>query len=296
MLPSSTKQRGILAILGLGLILAITGLFARLLGTVFTPLQQVYLRVGTAFLLSIIFFSGKLNYQKLRRVSPNEWGLLTIRSLSTYLLGVVPFSIAVGIAKLSTVAFISALPIVAALGVIVLHEKLTKQKAFYILVGLLGVLLLSVPDYSQLLSWGRGELLALFSIIFISLSQVLRRKHTTLLNNYEISSILLFIGATCIILISFARGEVLHPITSWTMPIVLAVFGAGIVNVLYQMTVNYGFEKVEAVLANNLLTLSPFFSIILGFLFYSEVPSVKEWIAGAIIIASAYKMNKIYDQ
>lgn len=296
MLPTSTKQRGILAILGLGLILAITGLFARLLGTVFTPLQQVYLRVGTAFFLSIIFFSKNLNYQKLRRITPNEWGLLTIRSLSTYLLGVVPFSIAVGIAKLSTVAFISALPIVAALGVIVLHEELTKQKAFYILVGLFGVLLMSVQDYSQLLSWGRGELLALFSITFISLSQVLRRKHSTLLNNYEISSILLFIGAACILLISLVRGEVLHPITAWTMPILLAVFGAGIVNVLYQMTVNYGFEKVEAVLANNLLTLSPFFSIILGFLFYSEVPSAKEWIAGAIIIASAYKMNKIYDQ
>lgn len=294
MFPKSDRQKGILAIIGLALILAITGLFARFLGTQFTALQQVYLRVGVAFILSIIFFSNNLDYKKLRRINPSEWGLLTVRSLSTYLLGVVPFSIAVGIAKLSTIAFISALPIVAVLGVIVLRERLTRQKLIYILIGLFGVLLISVQDYSQLLSWGKGELLALFSIIFLSLSQILRKKHSTLLNDYEISSILLFISAVGLCLISLVLRETLNPIWNWAPSIALAVLGAGIVNVAYQMAVNYGFQKVQAVLANNLLTLSPLFSILLGLMFYAEIPTLKESIAGAIIIISAYKMNKLH--
>ncbi len=287
----NTKQKGIIAIIGLALILSLTGLFARILGEFFTPLQQVYLRVGIAFVLSIVVFAKHIDYKKLVRITAGEWRLLVLRSLSTYLLGVVPFSIAVGMAKLSTVAFIDSLPIVALLGVLVLGEKLTRSKALYLFTGFLGVMLVSVKDYASLFSWGTGEMLALFSIVFVSLGQVLRSKHTQLLNNYEISSLLLFIATIVLWALSLLLGERVHiPVST---SVYYALLGAGGINVAYQLAANYGFEKIEAVLANNLLTLSPLFSIILGILFYSEAPSVKEWIAGAIIIISAYKMNRI---
>lgn len=286
----NTKQKGIIAIVGLALILSLTGLFARILGEFFTPLQQVYLRVGIAFVLSIVVFAKHIDYKKITLITTGEWGLLVLRALSTYLLGVVPFSVAVGMAKLSTVSFIDSLPIVALLGVLVLGEKLTRQKMLYLFTGFLGVMLVSVKDYSLLLSWGKGELLALFSIVFVSLGQVLRSKHTQLLNNYEISSLLLFIATIVLWALSLLLGERVHiPVNT---SVYYALLGAGGINVAYQLAANYGFAHVEAVLANNLLTIAPIFSIILGFMFYAEVPTGLEYIAGCIILASAYGMNR----
>jgi len=56
---------------------------------------------------------------------------------------------------------------------------------------------------------------------------------------------------------------------------------------------NYGFQKIEAVLASNILTLESFFAIILGFLFYRETPLAKDLLGGIIIIISVIAMNKL---
>ena len=73
----------------------------------------------------------------------------------------------------------------------------------------------------------------------------------------------------------------------------MAIIGAGTFNVANVFLINYGFEKVDAVLASNILTLESFFAILLGFLFYGEIPLVKELIGGAIIISSVIWMNQL---
>lgn len=269
------------------------GLFARELGTLFTPLQQVYLRISAAFFLSLVLFQKKLDFTKLTKISWGEWWLLIIRSIATYLLGVTLFSVSVGMAKISTIAFIGALPIVAILGVLILNEKLTLQKLMYLAIGLAGVILISITDFSNLLSWGTGEVLALVSSIFLSLGFVLRRKHTDLLNNFEMSTLMFLISTVLLILTSMIFQERLVPIITWSRVIVLTIFGAGIANVAYLFLSNYGFEKIESVLANNLLILTAPFALILGLVFYNEVPTLKEIVGGVLIIASAYKMNEI---
>ncbi|OGK19556.1 hypothetical protein A3D80_04170 [Candidatus Roizmanbacteria bacterium RIFCSPHIGHO2_02_FULL_40_13b] len=291
----SEREKGIIAVIVLSAVIASMGLFARVLGTKFTPLQQVYLRIGAAFILSIVLFYKNLDFGKLKRVSMNEWALLVVRSAATYLLGVTLFSISVGMAKISTISFIGALPIVALLGVLILKEKLTAQKLIYLIVGLAGVLLISVQDYSNIFSWGTGEILALISSIFLSLGFVLRRKHGNLLNNYEMSTLMFFISTTLLIATSFMLHEELPSITTWSTLIITTVIGAGIANVAYLFLSNYGFQKIEAVLANNLLIISPLFAITLGLLFYKELPTLKELMGGALIIFSAYGMNKILD-
>lgn len=72
-----------------------------------------------------------------------------------------------------------------------------------------------------------------------------------------------------------------------------AVVGAGIFNIMNVFLTNYGFQKVEAVLASNLLTLESVFAIVLGFLFYKEVPIAKELVGGIIIALSVIGMNKL---
>jgi len=48
---------------------------------------------------------------------------------------------------------------------------------------------------------------------------------------------------------------------------------------------------VEAVLASNILTLESFFAIFFGFIFFREVPALKELLGGLIIIISVVTMN-----
>jgi len=71
------------------------------------------------------------------------------------------------------------------------------------------------------------------------------------------------------------------------------VFLAGFFNVLNNFLSNYGFQKVEAYVAGNILTLESFFAVIIGFLFYKEVPSIIEFVGGLLIVSSVFFMHKI---
>jgi drug/metabolite transporter (DMT)-like permease len=150
-----------------------------------------------------------------------------------------------------------------------------------------------VQDYSHLFSWGAGELMALASSFFLALSFVLRKKQNNTLNNQEMSILMFFISAVLLIVTSTLLGEQLPPISTWTTPLFLIVVGAGLNNIAYMFLTNYGFQKIEAILANNLLILTPVFATLLGFIFYKEFPSMKEWIGGALILVSAYLMNRV---
>ncbi len=292
MLHKTDREKGVFALIAVALIMSSMGLFARALNTTFTPLQQVYLRIGTALILGTLLFYRDLNFSKLVKIPKREWFILFVRSIATYLLGVTLFSKAVTIAKISTVAFVSALPFVAILGFIFLKEKITFQKIIYLLLGFVGVLLISVKDYSHLFSWGTGELAAFVSSFFLSLGFVLRRNHSNLLNNQEISILIFFISTILLIGTSLALHEHIPPPATWPIFIVLVIIGAGLANIAYLFLSNYGFHKIEAVLGNNLLMLAPLFAIVFGFLFYKELPSLKEFIGGILVITSAYRMNK----
>jgi drug/metabolite transporter (DMT)-like permease len=73
----------------------------------------------------------------------------------------------------------------------------------------------------------------------------------------------------------------------------LIIILAGLNFVLIGFFTNYGFEKVEAIIANNILILDSVFGIILGFLLYQEIPTIRELIGGIIIVISAVLMNII---
>jgi len=269
------------------------GFFARALSIQFTILQQVYLRIGAAFFLALVIFSNDLQYKKLKKISAREWFVLIIRSISIYVLGVTLFSQAVVVAKISNVSFISSLPIVALLGFLFLQEKISWQKIVYLIVGVLGVVLVAVKDYTNLLSWGPGEGLALISSVFIAFNFIARRWHTKLLNNKEIAVLMFAISTPILISISLLKHESLSLPITWSLFTIFVIIMAGLINVAHAFLANYGFERIETVLANNLLILSTVFATILAFFIYHEVPTIKEFIGGALIILSAYQMNRL---
>lgn len=286
------KQKGVISIVLLALLFASMGVFARYMQTNFTLFQQVYLRIAAALMLSLFFFKNKINFGKIYKISLKDWVVLIFRSLMLYVFGVSLFTYGIINAKYSNVSFISALPLTAVFGFILLKEKFTIKKMAYVMLAFLGVIFISVTDMRNLFNWGRGEFVTLVSVVFFSLSYIGRKWHSKLLNNYEITTLIFLISFVFVFLTSFFMGEGL-PTHNWSYFLGLVVLFAGLFNVGNLYLTNYGFERVEAVFASNLLTLESLFAIVVGFIFFREVPVMRELVGGAMIIFSVIKMNEL---
>lgn len=289
----SDKDKGVLSLILLSLVFACMGIFARYLNAEFTILQQTYLRVFAAFIIGVIVFWKDLHFEKLKKIQRKEWIVLIVRSASLYLLGVTLISAAFIEAKYSNAAFIAALPMTALLGFLLLKEKITFEKVLYIVIGFIGVVLIAVQDYTNLFAWGRGEVFALLSSIFFAFSYILRKWHSDLLNNKELAVIIFFISSILLVLTSLLFGEGFPQPSNFSNFMIFIITIAAIFNVANLYLTNYGFQKVEAVLASNLLTLEVVFAVAIGVVLFGEYPVSKELIGGLLIIVSAYRMNKI---
>lgn len=245
-----------------------------------------------AFLVGYFVFRKQVDVSKFKKLPPKEWLIIIVRAVSYSLFGIILFTQAILITKYSNVSFIGSLPTTALLGFILLHEKFSYKKLVFILLAFAGVALISVEDYSNIFYWGRGEVLTLISTVFFALSYIARKWQSNLLNNRELTVINFFVAFLAVFLVSILKGDGL-PVTGWHWGLLLVVIGAGIFNIMNVYLTNYGFQKVEAVLASNILTLESVFAIVLGFLFYKEVPITKELLGGIIITLSVIGMNRL---
>ena len=286
------KEKGILSLVLLALVFASMGLFARYLSTGFLLFQQVYLRMLAALIVGYLVFRKQINLSRFKKLTIKDWGIIILRAVSYSLFGIILFTQAIIITKYSNVSFIGSLPMTAVLRFILLREKFSYKKLSLVLLAFAGVLIISVKDYSNITGWGKGEILTLISTVFFSLSYIARKWQSDVLNNKELTVVNFFVAFWVVFLVSIFKGDGL-PVTGWHWGLLIAVIGAGIFNILNVFLTNYGFQKVKAVLASNILTLESFFAIILGFLFYKEIPLVKDLLGGLIIIMSVIVMNKL---
>ena len=91
---------------------------------------------------------------------------------------------------------------------------------------------------------------------------------------------------------SLLSGESM-PVNGWGWSILLAVLASGFFNVLNNFLSQYGFQKVEAVHASNILTLESPFAVLIGLFMFSEFPALKELFGGMLIVLSVIFMNKV---
>lgn len=287
----SNKQKGIMALVGLAFTYASFGFFTRYLSANFGFFQQLYIRIFAGLIIGFLIFGKNFNFSKLKKISFKEWLLLIFRACAYYLLGAALFNKAVLITKISTVAFIGSIPMTAILGFLILKEKVTFKKVFFITLSFVGVIIISINNFSDL-GFGLGEVLALLSCFFASISIVFRKYQTKLLNNVEITQIQLFIAFIFIFVASLLMNEGL-PINNWNVNTFLIIVLSGLANVLMIFFTNYGFEHVKTSIAANILTLEMFFALLIGLLLYQEIPSLKESLGGILILFSAIQMNKL---
>ncbi len=293
MASRTEREKGILALVLLALVFASMGIFVRYLQYQFTVLQFTYLRIFVAFLMGLILFKSDLNFKKLIHLPLKEWLLIFLRGISLYVIAVPFISQAYLTGKYSNVSFVSAFPLMALLGFLLLKEKLTLKKVIYVLLGFIGVVFIAVQDYSNLLSWGEGELLALISCIFFDISYIARKWQKDYLSNKEITVLIFFVSSILLFGTSLFMQEGIPHVEQFSGIVLLVILASALFNVANLFLTNYGFQRVEAVLAGNLLTLEVVFALLFGISLYQEIPSLKEIIGGLLIILSIYQMNKL---
>ncbi|MCX6068450.1 MAG: DMT family transporter, partial [Chloroflexi bacterium] len=176
---------------------------------------------------------------------------------------------------------------------LILREKINWKKIFYILLAFVGVVIISVKDISSIFTWGNGEILAFLSATLCSLSIVTRKWQSKILNNIEMTQILLFIAFLMVFFSSFIFGGAIPHNLNFAPGIIIAIVLGGLFNVVIINLTNFGFEKIQTSLASNILTLEMLFAVLFGLFIYREVPSAKEWLGGIFILLSVIQMNKL---
>lgn len=290
-MKNKKHREGIIALFILAFVFASFGIFSRYLNGNFTILQQLYLRVSLATIITYIFFHKDIRITKITQIPKKDIKLLIGRAIIIYLVAS-PMNIeAFLLTKYSNVTFLGAIPTTAILGFLFLQEKVTGKKLFIILLAFIGVLFISVTNFTNLFSFGRGDVLALISDFFYSLFYISRKWHTDYLNNKELTFFILLVAAIlqfiCSLIID--RGLPLH---GWTIDYALAILVVSCLVVINMFLINFGFKYVKPFLANNIITLESVVAAIIGFLIYKEILTINELIGSLLILVSVPLMNR----
>ncbi|MEI7579230.1 MAG: DMT family transporter [bacterium] len=288
----SQKEKGILALVAYAFLGAVMGIWVRIMSSELTLYQQIAARAFVGGILGLIFYRKYLHLKSFTKISRRDLILFIIRGI-LIISAVGLYTASILRTKFANVSFIGTFPTTAILGIIILKEKLTKQKLALLVLSLIGASLLSISDFHHLLNWGLGETLALISTVFYSLSYITRKFISKHLNNEEIT-----VGGTIVsfmmaILVSlFLKNSPTNFLIN-NINVLFVIFLAGITYLLVGYCISVGFEHVEAIVANNILTLGAVFGLMIGLLVYHEVPTLQEVIGGLFIVISALLMDRI---
>lgn len=286
------RKKGILSLFALALVWGSFGLPIRYLSNHFSLFEQIYLRLFLAVIFAIIIFYKHIRWTRFFRMPKKEWLILLFRVIVLYGFAISLYTKAFTLTTLGHVSLLGAIPTTAVLGFILLREKVTRQKIVLILLSVIGILFITVSDPSHLFSWGRGDIFALVSDLFFSLSYIARKWQTDYLNNQELAVSMLLFGFILVFLLSLGTGQPLPAIPQISELTGLVLVGAGLLNVASIFLTNYGFAYVEAALANNIIALESFFAVLFGFIFFGEILTIQTLIGGLLILSSVVFLNK----
>ena len=284
-------KKGIVALILLAWVFATMGVFARYLGTSFDLFEQTYLRIGVAFVLGIVIFGRSLSIKKLRTLPRKDVIVLVFRAICLYT-GVVLFTEGILHTKLGNASFVAALPLLPLFGYFLLKESIKLRTILYIIVGFIGISLIGIQDLSQL-SFGYGEMMALLSVIAFDFSYVARRWHSGHLNDKESAVFMFAVGAVFLFISSIVAGEALPTGDQFTPWIIGTLIVAAVFNLLNLYLTNYGFKKVKAAVAGNILTLETVIALGYSVFLFHEVPLLQELLGSALVLLSVYQVNKL---
>ena len=290
--PKSKFGSGVLALVVLAAIYGLTAVMSRYFSLQTSLFEQWYLRFGVASVLTALVFYRKIEYKKFLHASSHELNLMVLRGVIGLILAAGLYALASQQEKIGIVSLMQILPLTAVFGMLIMHEKLTRQRALLLTMSLIGAIIVLTPKLSAGFGFGSGAIWSLISGALFALTFVLRKKQTGELNNYELTLGTLVVGAIgnyVLSLIMYHRAFV--DVTQWSPTLGLLFIGAGLLSALMGLLSSYGFEHVPAITASVILDLELVFGIIFGFLIYREVLSGYEIVGASIILAAIVIMS-----
>ena len=289
---SKIKHIAIILVIVSAFLNAAMGIWVRILGVHFANFQQIAARSITGGLLGLFVYTltKKFNRRDFLQVTHKDTLFLIVRSLSL-VVGIGLYTYAIKAGNYANVTMIYALPTTAILGILILKEKMTPTKFLAILIGFLGIVLISVKNFSTFSLVGLGEIAALISTFFYSYNYITRKFISKAVNNEEIAVIGAFILGFIALIISLISGNNLGNFLTVDWTLLIVILAAGVTFILIGVLNNYGFQYLEAITANNLFTLESLFGFLIGRYLYKEVPTTFGFIGGILVAVSALLAN-----
>lgn len=287
----SEHTKGIIAIIGASFVFSALSVGAKALAADLGLFQQMYLRSLPAVLLCFLLGSRLFGVKRETGINLREWALAFLRSVIWNVLAVAPFIVALTLAPVANVAILSALPLSAAWTFVLFRERIAAAQIGLIVLSCFGLALIAIHDLSELLVWGKGEILASVSSLFFALSIVLRRFHSGALSDRALTEMFLVCGCLIAFAISLLWGEPQR--IDGSLALYANLLFSGVLIWLSAFLCSYGIKRISGALAGNLFLLEFIFSGALGYIFFNEMPSARSFLGAAIIIASAVALNHL---
>ncbi|MDB5178995.1 MAG: hypothetical protein JWN01_938 [Patescibacteria group bacterium] len=177
------------------------------------------------------------------------------------------------------------------LGWLMFREKVRWVTLPFIGLSVLGLFLItgaSLTDFHL----GVGEVAAIICMLGFDVGYLMSRYHRPVFNNYQNTTILLLLGWIPLFIISLALGEPLalaHVSAVAWIGLALSV----VLNVVSLVAINYIFAHLKAYVAGNILLLEGVFALVVGLMFYGEVPAPLELAGAVIILGCAYVISAL---
>lgn len=277
----ATEVRGALSLVGAAFTYSLFGVFSRLLNTHYDPFFATWTR--TTIVVGLLIFLG-LKTHSLKPINKNDYRWFAVVSIIGTLT-VVPFYLATVYLPLGTALFIFYAASVCTnyvVAAIFFHERITFIKLLSLLLALGGIFLI----FSDLIKFG-----SIFYMFLAAIAGACFGSSTTF--SKKISS---RYTSTQINLVSFIVTTVFYFIVSvilkenWQVPI-FSVGGLwlvlyAVVSVTAGLLTISGFRLIEAQKGSLILLSEVVFGLLIGFIFYAEVPTIFAILGGLCVMVA----------
>lgn len=273
------NTKGAAALMGAALIYAVFGILIREMATMFSDVAQVAFRFVVVFLLLAgwwILVKRHVKIPQAAKYKAMVLGVLFFGTVLLYTIAVTKTTLANSVFMLYAGDIITALII----GTVVLKEKLTPIKCIAILLVLSGLAMYS----SAIFSLSVGVIAAVCSGACDGIANGIRKslmgqdRNTVLLYQFGVCSLL-----AVILLLIFPS----HAITHHSLWPVLAGLIFALLQILLGNLLLYGFQHFDVNVGTVILTTELVFIVLIGWLFYNEIPTTNELLGGLLILLAS---------
>lgn len=221
------------------------------------------------------------NSQALYLLKTRNWGSHALRSLSGTvsmfcLFGAVTM---IPLADVTAISFTSPM-FVTVLAMLFLGEHIHRYRWTALVVGFVGVLIMIGPHLSFADGSTVGALTALSAAMFSAIAMIFLRKMS---GGEHAITITFYFSLT------FTACAALTALRGWPMPTAmqwLLMILAGLFGVFGQLLMTYAYRHAEASTIAPLDYTNMVMSVILGYLFFAEIPSLSIWIGAPLVVSA----------